>query len=562
MDGRNKLLTQALQQSGIITEEKLNNALREHETSYLSLQDVLIAKEYLSEKELHALLSEQLGLQIINLEEQAIQREALYAVPQGMTGKYNLLPLYIEEGTITVATADPLNTFALDDIAQVTGCAVTPLLASSKTIKEFLSHYSKKGINEDEKKDFVNISVLARENSTSYLKNFAEEESSVQEVDALLQKGVSFKASDIHLEPTSERLRVRMRIDGALQDLDPYSADNMPLVISRIKIMAGMDIAEKRIPQGGNIHTIWQGREINMRVSTMPTVYGEKIVLRLFNPEKIVFPIESLGFNSVNLTQYLQLLRNTSGMVLVTGPTGCGKTTTLYSTLHHINDPEKNIVTVEDPVEYRLEGINQVQVGEKTKLTFASALRHVLRQDPDIIMVGEIRDPETAEIATRAALTGHLVFSTLHTSDAPGAITRLLEMGVAPFELTASLVGVVSQRLLRLNCTNCKEKYYPGEDELLFYQGEGGSQQQPAFYRGNGCAKCNYSGYKGRTAIHEVLAIDKENRGFIRQWENNDTTMEKVFSGGMANLKQDGIRRVEEGSASVEEVIRETYTVF
>ena len=319
--------------------------------------------------------------------------------------------------------------------------------------------------------------------------DFSDAATVVEMVNSLIETAVSRDASDIHLEPRENGLRVRLRIDGVLRDSAPYPPEVAPLVISRLKILAGMDIAERRLPQDGNLQMEVNQERVNIRLSTLPTIYGEKLVLRLLRHDKIVMPLESLGFTEENYRRYMDFLNNAYGMILVTGPTGCGKTTTLYSTLHAVNSAEKNIITVEDPVEYRIDGINQVQVNNKIKLTFARTLRTILRQDPNIVMVGEIRDGETAEIATRAALTGHLVFSTLHTNDAPRAVTRLLDMGVERFLLTSSLVGIVAQRLVRLNCTNCLEPYSPEEEELTLYQklgGSGGSGDE-SFKRVRGC---------------------------------------------------------------------------
>jgi len=391
----------------------------------------------------------------------------------------------------------------------------------------------------------------------------AEVPSIVQTVDSLLQRGVTENASDIHLEPRQTNLRVRLRVDGVLRDISPYPQSIIMPVLSRLKIMAGMDIAEKRLPQDGNIHFEWQGKEINVRVSTIPTIYGEKMVLRLFDPDRVIMPIENLGFNVHNRRRYLEFLKHAYGMILVTGPTGCGKTTTLYSTLQYINNPGKNILTVEDPVEYRLHGVNQVQVNHRIELSFARCLRTVLRQDPNVIMVGEIRDAETAEIATRAAITGHLVFSTLHTGDAPRAITRMLDLGVEPFMLTSSLVGIVSQRLIRLNCTGCLEEYTPSEGENFAYRELfSDSARLPPFYRGKGCPECCYSGFKGRTAIHEVMAVSDTVRRLIRESGDTEKIRRHVVSQGMITLLEDGMQRAEKGITTIQEVMHEAYSAF
>jgi type IV pilus assembly protein PilB len=391
--------------------------------------------------------------------------------------------------------------------------------------------------------------------------DFSDTASVVEMVNSLIETAVSRDASDIHLEPRENGLRVRLRIDGVLRDSAPYSPEVAPLVISRLKILAGMDIAERRLPQDGNLQMEVNQERVNIRLSTLPTIYGEKLVLRLLRHDKIVMPLESLGFSKENYRRYMDFLNNAYGMILVTGPTGCGKTTTLYSTLHAVNSAGKNIITVEDPVEYRIDGINQVQVNNKIKLTFARTLRTILRQDPNIVMVGEIRDGETAEIATRAALTGHLVFSTLHTNDAPRAVTRLLDMGVERFLLTSSLVGVVAQRLVRLNCTNCLEPYSPEEEELAFYEKLGGSGDV-SFKRGRGCEKCDYTGFRGRTAIHEVMPVDETMRRLIMHSEDTEEIRRHAVSQGMQTLLQDGINRAVQGLTTLAEVIQVAYTVF
>lgn len=385
------------------------------------------------------------------------------------------------------------------------------------------------------------------------------ENSAIRTVNDLLQEGVERGASDIHLEPVEEGLTVRLRIDGMLYTLHHISREMMPLIISRLKIMAGMDIAEKRLPQDGTIYLDDSKEDINIRVSTLPVIYGEKMVLRILNPAGLIMVLDTLGFNSFNLKKYLKFLKHAWGMVLVTGPTGSGKTTTLYSTLRHISRPEKNIITVEDPVEFRLTNANQVQVNTKTGLTFARALRTVLRQDPDIIMVGEIRDTETAEIASRAALTGHLVFSTLHTSDAPRAVTRLLDMGVEPYLLNSSLVGVVSQRLIRLNCRHCLEAEVPSSDALAIFREFCKEPEIPVFYRGQGCSHCNNTGFKGRTAIHEIMPVDEIMRSLIRQSCSGQEIRSYAIASGMSTILQDGMARAARGETTLDEVVRETY---
>ncbi len=388
------------------------------------------------------------------------------------------------------------------------------------------------------------------------------EASVVQWVNALIDAGVHHEASDIHLEPCADKLLVRHRIDGTLRDLPSCSKEVMAQVISRVKIMAGMDIAERRMPQDGSIHAEVADKTIHIRVSSLPTIHGEKLVLRVLNPEKVVRPLEALGFNPLNLERYYRFLDNPYGMVLVTGPTGCGKTTTLYSTLQYLNSPEKNILTVENPVEYRLERINQVQVNSRIGLTFAATLRAALRQDPDIIMVGEVRDAETAEIVTRAALTGHLVFSTLHTNDAVRSITRLLDMDVKPYLLTASLIGIVSQRLVRLICSHCRDSYEPSPTDLAMIEASCPGEEILRLYQGKGCTACSGTGFKGRTAIHEIMPVDEEMRQMIRSSSNTDAIRKSAVAKGMIPFIQDGIRRSKEGVTTLDEVMRVAYSAF
>ena len=391
-------------------------------------------------------------------------------------------------------------------------------------------------------------------------KNF--DETVIQKVNALILDGVRNDASDIHLEPVKNKLLIRKRIDGALRDYPPLSKVISPQIISRIKLLAEMDIAERRLPQDGSMYIELEDTIIHIRVSSLPTVFGEKLVLRLLNPDNVIRPLDELGFTPVNLKQYYEFLEHPYGMILVTGPTGCGKTTTLYSSLQHLNVYEKNIITVENPVEYRLDRVNQVQVNSKIGLTFANTLRTVLRQDPDIIMVGEIRDPETAEIVTRAALTGHLVFSTLHTGDAVRSIIRLLDMGIQPFLLTSSLVGIVSQRLVRLVCLNCREPYKPSAKERGIIEAFNCDGNGITFYKGRGCDDCSGTGFKGRTAIHEVMIIDDEVRDMIRSSVNIERVKTTAISKGMTPLIRDGIDKSIQGITTLGEVIRVAYSTF
>jgi type IV pilus assembly protein PilB len=557
-----------LLQAGVINGEQLKAALVEHERNRGSLGEILIQKGFITEEKYLGILEERLKIPRVSLYKHHIAPDTFRLIPLALAQKYNVVPLRKEGDKLMLATADPFNIIALDDISTLTGCSVVPVLATQSEITETVYHYAALKINgsgdyQEEKDRMAFSGVDAADNRPEkFAEDVLEDAPVVQMVNYLLNHAASSDASDIHLEPGEKGLRVRLRIDGMLSDFTTYTGDIMLLIISRLKIMAGLDIAERRRPQDGNIQLVLDKKLVNIRISTLPTIYGEKMVLRLLSPDKIIMPIETLGFNMENQKRYLKFLSNTFGMVLISGPTGCGKTTTLYSTLHYLNDPAKNIVTVEDPVEYRLDGINQVQINNKIGVTFAGALRTILRQDPNIIMMGEIRDADTAEVATRAALTGHLVFSTLHTNDAPSAVTRLLDMGVENFLLTSSLVGVVAQRLIRLNCNKCREEYLPSEEELAFYRETGGSDIVPAFYSGRGCEDCGFSGFKGRTAIHEVMPVDAEMRRLIMETRDTEEIRYHAVARGMQTILQDGVQRAAEGVTTLKEVMQAAYTNF
>ncbi|MGI6318733.1 MAG: GspE/PulE family protein [Dethiobacteria bacterium] len=557
-----------LLQAGAINGEQLKAALVEHERNRGSLGEILIQKGFITEEKYLGILEERLKIPRVSLYKHHIAPDTFRLIPLALAQKYNVVPLRKEGDKLTLATADPFNIVALDDISILTGCSVIPVLAAQSEITEVIYHYAAlklKGSGDypEEKDGRASPGVNVADNhQEKIVEDVLEDAPVVQMVNYLLNHAVSRDASDIHLEPGEKGLRVRLRIDGMLSDFTTYPGDIMLLIISRLKIMAGLDIAERRRPQDGNIQLVLDKKLVNIRISTLPTIYGEKMVLRLLSPDKIIMPIETLGFNIENQKRYLKFLGNAYGMILISGPTGCGKSTTLYSTLHYLNNPAKNIVTVEDPVEYRLDGINQVQINNKIGVTFAGALRTILRQDPNIIMVGEIRDAETAEVATRAALTGHLVFSTLHTNDAPSAVTRLLDMGVENFLLTSSLVGVVAQRLIRINCNKCREEYLPPEEELAFYRDAGGSDIVPVFTRGRGCEDCGYSGFKGRTAIHEVMPVDAEMRRLIMVSSDTEEIRYHAVARGMQTILQDGVHRAAEGVTTLKEVMRVACTNF
>lgn len=557
-----KKLGEILLEAELITPEQLSAVLAEQNTTRKRIGKILVEKGMISEAALMSLLEEQLHIPQVNLYSCKIDPDVATLIPRNMAERYQVIPIEKRSGSLYLAMADPMNLAALDDVAMITGVEVEPLLAAESAVNHVINQYY--GLKES-----LEISVAEREERSreqerlARIKARVEEAPIVKVVNAMIERAVGEGASDIHLEPTEEGLRVRLRIDGMLQDLMSPPKDTQLLIISRIKIMADLDIAERRRPQDGNI-TLQTGlsgeKEVSLRVSTMPTIHGEKVVIRLLDKARIVLPLESLGFSAENYQILLRLLMNPSGMILVTGPTGCGKTTTLYSALNYLNRAADNIITVEDPVEYRLTGINQVQVNPRINLTFAGALRFILRQDPNIIMVGEIRDLETARIATQAALTGHLVLSTLHTNNAASAITRLIDMGVERYFITASLVGVVAQRLIRKICRHCAALYPLSEEERLLYRHLFTREPPETLTRGAGCKYCNQSGYRGRTCIQELLMLNRMIHQLILDGATAEQLQEKAAAQGMTTLLQSGLRFLEAGATTLQEVVRAAFS--
>ena len=470
--------------------------------------------------------------------------ELLQKVPQQILKKERLIPLSEDENSVTVATDNPFNYEGLKKVEWFFSKPVRAVVVPFDEVNSFFSSSElspeETGISESYGEDLLTVE---------------EEAPAVQFINEVLTLAIRVRASDIHFEPFRDRMRVRLRVDGVLKTVRELPASKIPPVISRLKIMANLDIAEKRLPQDGRIMVRLGGKEIDIRVSTLPTYFGERVVLRLLSKESILYSTKELGLLPDDYKTFSHLIKTPHGIILVTGPTGSGKTTTLYAALSEINREEINIITVEDPVEYQLEGISQVQVKPEIGLTFANALRSILRQDPDVIMVGEIRDRETAEIATQAALTGHLVFSTLHTNDAPSSVTRLVDMGIEPFLVASSVIGVVAQRLVRKVCSYCRQPYTPTPQEL---KDLGLTTFNGTFYRGKGCEHCMGTGYLGRTAIYEILVIDKEIKRLILEGKDSDEIKEFAVSKGMKTLRDDGAEKVKMGITTPEEVLRVT----
>lgn len=557
-------LGQLLLARGVITSEQIDKALDEQrEKGHRKLLgELLVEMGYCTENQIASALAEAYGVPYAQIGPKICDPKIVESLPREFLEEHCILPLFKVRGVLTVAVSEPTNVFLIDEIARVSGCKVQIVCATTKDIKATLQAYLPAAnvfviddiIDEKGLEDFTLIENMPED--LGDLAEIAGQSPVVKLVNYLLYNAVHENASDIHIEPDDKRLRVRYRVDGRLYEKmrPPYQMHSA--IVSRIKIMAELDIAQRRLPQDGSIHVLVEGRAIDLRVSVMPGNFGEKVVIRVINPQKILFNLESLGFTYENLQLYRRVMQAPNGIILVTGPTGSGKNTTLYATLAELNNDEVNICTVEDPVECHLTNVNQFQVNSTVGFAFSTALRSLLRQDPDIIMVGEIRDEDTANIAVQAALTGHLVLSTLHTNDAPGAVTRLLDLKVAPYLLSASLVAVLAQRLVRKICPNCKAEYEPSAGIRKIVEKLG--DEAVKFYRGMGCKKCRNTGFAGRIAIHELFVPNDEIMEMISEQANLRKLRDKALENGMVPLQQDGIEKVKAGIVSIEEVLRTT----
>jgi type IV pilus assembly protein PilB len=537
---------------------KIRDLLAEEKACDLPFGRLLIKKGLTSENRLIEAMSERLRLPKANLQNLKIDAKAVSVITHETARRCTVMPIAKQGKQIIIATADPFNLTMMDDLSVICNAEILPVLATHEDISNAIDRHYCKGTDHD---NSAEISGSPSEISTSSdLQASGRDASVIRTVNALIRQAIKEGASDIHLEPSEDGLRIRMRLDGILHDLGTLQGHKQAHIISRVKIMANLDIAERRLPQDGNIQLQNENGDINLRVSTMPTILGEKIVIRLLEKERIVLPLEGLGFSKNNYQAIRRLLLNQAGMILVTGPTGCGKTTTLYSSLHYLNRPEDNIITVEDPVECRLKGINQIQVNRRINRTFANTLRSILRQDPNIIMVGEIRDLETAKIATQAALTGHLVLSTLHTNNAAGAVTRLIDMGLEPYLVTSSLVAIIAQRLIRVICPHCRVEYELQEAERHFFENFFQRIAPLTLYRGAKCSNCKGTGYRGRTSIQELLLLNGELQQLIQKGATAVTVQEVAIRQGMLPLIRDGLRCLEAGITTLSEVVRTTFS--
>jgi type IV pilus assembly protein PilB len=551
-----KQLGDILIEGGLVNQQQLSAAYEAHQLNGRSLGRVLVEQGVLSEGQLVAALATQIGLRFVDLTEFSVDGSAIARVPDSVCRRYTALPVGYEDGKLLVAMADPANVFAIDDIRSITGMDVKPAVATRADLLAAIDRYHRA----DNELDDLSMSINTDDADAAELSNVkevVEDAPIVKFVNLLISQAVQDRASDIHIEPTERELRVRFRIDGVLHEVMKSPKNIQAGVISRLKIMAEMNIAERRIPQDGRLSVNITGRKIDLRVASLPTVWGEKIVMRILDNSTALLKLSDLGFSDHNYEAFSESFTKPYGMMLVTGPTGSGKSTTLYATLNIVSTPDKNVITVEDPVEYRLAGINQVQTNAKAGLTFASALRSILRSDPDIVLIGEIRDHETAQIAIEAALTGHLVLTTLHTNNAPSAITRLIEMGIEPFLVGTAIDCVLAQRLARRLCSRCKEEYVPTAESLVqarfpWTPGE----QLPTLFRPVGCPTCSKTGYKGRVALHEVMTVSESIERLAVERASAETISRAAIEEGMHTLRQDGMEKVSLGVTSLEEIFR------
>ncbi len=544
-------------EEGLLTEAQLDAALAEQTRSGKPLGRLLIEQGTISEAELVRTLARQVGLEFIDLADYTIDGSVAGLVTESLARRYQAIPIGWEDGKLLVAMADPSNVFAVDDIRALAGAEVRTVVATASQIIETIERFYRVDGEVDEIMQAATDEADIESEITN-ISEVVEDAPIVKFVNLLVNQAVNDRASDIHVEPTEADLRIRFRIDGVLHEVMRSPRSIQAGVISRLKVMADINIAERRVPQDGRITMKVNGRGIDLRVATLPTVYGEKVVMRILDKGQAVLKLEDLGFLPEAHARFESSYRKPYGTILVTGPTGSGKSTTLYATLNLLNEPHRNIITVEDPVEYRLPGINQVQINPKAGLTFAGALRSILRADPDIVLVGEIRDAETAIIGVEAALTGHLVLSTLHTNDAASTPMRLVEMGVEPFLVTSALDCVVAQRLARKLCDKCKEPYQPTEAELV----EAGwpmddiGDEWPTLYHAVGCVACGRTGYRGRFGVHEVMVLTEEIERLIIERRSTEDIQKIALMQGMASLRDDGLRKVGMGQTSLEEIFR------
>ncbi|MFC1808977.1 GspE/PulE family protein [Candidatus Omnitrophota bacterium] len=567
-----KRLGERLVEEGYVTEDQFQRALAQHKETKVSVRQALMDMGFITEDRLMEFMASFLDIPFIgNLAEKVTDPEVVTIIPEETCSEHAVMALFKLDKVLTVAMADPFDVFTIDHIHNLTQCQIEPMLAKREEILDAIERFFGKKDVLKEVVDGVAKEVEELEIIKAHAGGGAPEDHGagpsivvveegpiIRLVNSMIIQAVTEQASDIHVEADATRVRIRYRVDGMLNQAMLLPKHLQVYIISRIKIMAGMDISVKRAAQDGRFGIKIKGKSIDVRVSSVPTIYDEKVVMRLLDQTSIHVTLDQLGFKGKYLDQFNELIRMPHGIVLISGPTGSGKTTTLYVVLQSINDPHKNIITIEDPVEYNVGGVNQIQVNVKAGVTFAAGLRSILRQDPDVIMVGEMRDLETAQISVRAALTGHLVFSTIHTNDAASSIVRMVDMGLEPYLVSASVYGVIAQRLVRMICPNCKEPYKPSDllmDELHL----SGSATEYVFYRGKGCEQCHHQGYKGRTTIVELMLIDNDLRQLIHTNASSFKIREAAQKAGMKTLWDDGVEKALASLTTIDEVRKASF---
>jgi type IV pilus assembly protein PilB len=555
-----RLLVEILVEHGQVTPQQLSEALLQQRVSGKRLGALLVELGALDERVLADALGEHFDVPVVDLRHTAPAPEAIARIAESSARSLNVLPVEIINGKIVVAVADPLPTLHAE-LQQLTKLPVTMVIAAATDIRRAIDRHYRALARIEEYVEAFQRNFVPRQNSGGVSVVSDDAAPVVQVVNLIVVQALRDRASDVHIEPMGETLRVRFRIDGVMHDVLALPAVMGGAVISRIKVLAGMNIVERRRPQDGQLAMSIDGRDIDVRVATAGTIQGEKVVLRLLDKTKPLFRISELGMPEDTYKVYSQLVRSPFGMVICAGPTGSGKTTSLYATMSELNQSERNIMTIEDPVEYIFPSINQIQINEQAGITFAGGLKAILRQDPDIVLVGEIRDEETARTAVQAALTGHFVLSSLHATDATAALLRFVDMGIEPFLITSSVVAVVSQRLIRMICGQCRKSYAPDEDEMTFYHDAGGRYPDTGFWHGEGCTFCAGTGYSDRTGVYELLRLTPEMRKLLVQNPTHDEVRALAMSQGMRTLRQEAIALVSQGGTTIAEVIRSIYTL-
>ncbi|MDR2938732.1 MAG: Flp pilus assembly complex ATPase component TadA [Clostridiales bacterium] len=555
-----KKLGDILVEIKMLTQEQLQKYLGMQQSSNLRLGEILIKEKVVSREQLAAILEYQYSVQFVELDDFPVDKETPKLISESMARKHVLIPVSVRLGKLVVVMADPVDFIARDDVRLVTGYDLEILMCFESDILRAIDRYY--DASDDVKEAFEEIiEEQANEEEAVPIVEFENEEVArspvVRLVNTIIRQAIKKRASDIHIEPFETSIRVRYRIDGDLRvEMNPPKA-SFNAIVTRIKILGGMDISEKRAPQDGRIETEVDSKKVDLRISLLPTVYGEKIVIRILDRSSIMMTKQQIGFTDHNIKLFDRIIKAPEGIILLTGPTGSGKTTTLYAVLRELNKVKTNIITAEDPVEYRLEGVNQVHINPKAGLTFASALRSMLRQDPDVIMIGEMRDTETAEIAVKAAITGHVVLSTLHTNDTVSTISRLIDMGIEPFMVSTAVVGIIAQRLVKRICENCKTEIECTEQDIYSLKVQGPAR----LFKGKGCDRCNNTGYKGRIGIHEILVLEREIKSHISKGDDIETLRKAAEESGLKTLFDSCRELVLEGVTTVEELLRVAYSV-